>query len=266
MKIAVVMTGQLRTFNMLKDLHMNTIISQYDSDVFLGIDSTNCWQTANENSNSDTSEKLIAEAQGFFKPVDLFISKGLDLSNIEPKVCPQLFGQYHIVKNTYKLLKKYIAKTNTQYDLIIRLRYDQLLFSEDVPYPDSLERNISSNKNTTIYNKSNQKLLSEYSKGKKFTFEKLNNNEIYVFGFGQFPNSDYQYANDQFFYHNESLIDDIYKFYDYLPDLMNEALKVRKKPYEGFIENLFHTYITQHCNKKLVKSNIHGVFVRDKNI
>lgn len=266
MRIAVLMTGQLRTFRMLKDLHYNTIISPYDADVFLGIDSVNQLQTANENSSNNTNEGYIQEAKDFFNPINSYISQGVDLSSIEPKVCPQLFGQYHLVKNTYKLLKDYIKKTKIKYDLILRLRYDQLLFSKDVPYLDSLARKISDNKNTTIYNESNQKLLSEYSQGKKFIFEKLNNDEIYVFGFGQFPNSDYQYANDQFFYHNESLIDDIYKFYDCLPDLMNKALSVRKKPYGGFIENLFHTHITEYCNKKFLKSNIHGVFVRDKNI
>jgi hypothetical protein len=266
MKIAVLMTGQLRSFTMLKDLHYNTIISQYDTDVFLGIDSSNQLQTANENSSHNTNKNYIQEAQDFFNPIKSHISQGVDLSSIEPKVCPQLFGQYYLVKNTYKLLKDHIEDTNAKYDLILRLRYDQLLFSEDVPYLDLLARKIPYNKNTTIYNESNQKLLSEYSQGKKFKFEKLNDNELYVFGFGQFPNSDYQYANDQFFYHTESLIDDIYKFYDYLPELMNKALKERKKPYGGFIENLFHTYITEYCNKKLRKSNIHGVFVRDKNI
>ena len=34
MKVAVLLTGQLRTFEMVKHLHMNALISKYNADVF----------------------------------------------------------------------------------------------------------------------------------------------------------------------------------------------------------------------------------------
>ena len=41
MTIAILLTGQLRTFEMVKYLHMNSLIKQYNADVFLGIDVSN---------------------------------------------------------------------------------------------------------------------------------------------------------------------------------------------------------------------------------
>ena len=65
MKIAILLTGQLRTFEMVKYLHMNSLIKQYDADVFLGIDVSNTLQCANKNSTSQTNLQYVNNATFF---------------------------------------------------------------------------------------------------------------------------------------------------------------------------------------------------------
>lgn len=54
MKVVVLLTGQLRTFEMVKYLHMNTLILKYNADVFLRIDICNKYQCEYKNSTDAT--------------------------------------------------------------------------------------------------------------------------------------------------------------------------------------------------------------------
>ena len=69
MKVAVLLTGQLRTFEMIKYLHMNALIKQYNADVFLGIDISNKLQVEYQNSIVDTEEQYVVNAINFFKTI-----------------------------------------------------------------------------------------------------------------------------------------------------------------------------------------------------
>ena len=132
MKVAVLLTGQLRTFEMVKYLHMNALIKQYNADVFLGIDINNKLQVEYRNSTVDTEEQLVINAINFFKPIDTFVLNDFSLEGV-PNNDIMRFRQYYLVKNTYKNLKTHIDNNNIKYDLIIRLRFDQYIFSTEVP-------------------------------------------------------------------------------------------------------------------------------------
>ena len=126
MKIALLLTGQLRTVDMVKFLHMNSIIKQYDTDVFLGIDLNNSKQCEYKNNTSDTTLEKANQVISFFNPKSYFIchdyssefKKILDsnhdtLDNINHIVEPHymlLFEQYYVVKETYNLLIEHINK------------------------------------------------------------------------------------------------------------------------------------------------------------
>lgn len=75
---------------------------------------------------------------------------------------------------------------------------------------------------TILYNESNIRLLDELTKDKKIFFEEVLDNTIYLLGFGSF--SHYKYANDQFFYHNSTLLNYIFNFYDNNYRLKNRIL------------------------------------------
>ena len=254
MRVAILLTGQLRTFEMLKYLHMNSLISKYNADCFLGIDSCNLLQCLNQNSKTPTQQFEVDNAVKFFKPIDTFVLNEFDF--YKGKFYSLLFRQYYVVKKTYEMLKKYSDNKNIKYDLIIRLRFDQFIYSNEVPIlPQLWNKDLS----TVLYNQDNINALKKYSLDKKFTFEEINNNTIYVFGFGDFKH--YKYANDQFFYHNHCLLEKMMNFYDNIFDIMNYCNENKIGNNGALIECIFYLYITKN-NIILKRSNISGIFIR----
>lgn len=250
MKVALLLTGQLRTVEMLKHFHLNTLILPYDADVFLGIDLNNMKQCKYKNSTDQTTLEEANKTIDFFKPINSFI-----LDDINP--CQLLLRQYYVVKKTYEMLKIYSDKNNIKYDLIIRLRFDQLIFSKEIPIQNKM---WDEELKTILYNQENINILKNYSINKKFIFEEINDNTIYVFGFGDFKH--YKYANDQFFYHNHTLLEKMMNFYDNI-DYIMKYCNTQKIGNEGAsIECTFYLYITQFNNIIIKKSNICGVFIR----
>jgi hypothetical protein len=256
MKVAVLLTGQLRTFEMLKDLHMNALIKQYNADVFLGIDVNNTLQVAYKNSTAPTCQELVSNAIAFYNPIDTFI---LDTFSIEGVTYnnSRRFRQYYVVKNMYKMLKTHMDNHNIKYDLIIRLRFDQYIFSKEVPLePTVWNKELQS----VLYNQTNIDILKKSSLDKKFIFEEINDNNLYVLGFGDYKH--YKYANDQFFYHNHSLLDKMFEFYDNMLDTMNYCIKNNIGNKGCMTECIFYTYVTNN-NINFKCSNIKGIFIRE---
>lgn len=251
MRVAVLLTGQLRTFEMLKYLHMNALIRPYNADVFMGIDVNNKLQVEYKNSTDDTPQQHVINAINFFKPIDTFILDEFTLQGV-PNNDIRRFRQYYVVKNLYKMLKTYSEDNNIKYDLIIRLRYDQLIFSDEVPLAIDLKN--------FLYNQKNTDIIKNYSSDKKFIFDEIKDNTLYVFGFGDF--SHYKYANDQFFYHNHSLLEKMYQFYDNMLDIMKDCLKKEIGNKGCMTECIFYTYVT---NNDIIfkRSNISGCFIRE---
>ena len=101
-KIAILLTGQLRTVNLVKYLHMNTLISKYNADVFMGVDIDNSLQSENKNSKNTTSLKDVQEVINFFKPVDYFIMKNFNDEFIKlEKNCNFSLSCYKILFQQY---------------------------------------------------------------------------------------------------------------------------------------------------------------------
>lgn len=265
MKVAVLLTGQLRTFEMVKYLHMNALISKYNADVFLGIDICNKYQCEYKNSEKQTDTQAVKNAISFFNPIDTFILDDFtdELKKIKKSKSKfqLLLRQYYVVKNTYKLLINHIINnTDQKYDLIIRLRFDQFMFSDDVPIsPDLYDNKL----NTILYNKNNIEILDSYTKDKQFLFDEVNDNTIYVLGFGDFKH--YKYANDQFFYHNQSILFKMFEFYDNILPIMKYCNKNKIGNDGALIECIFYLYIMQFNNINLKRSNISGFFIREVN-
>ena len=281
MKIALLLTGQLRTVDMVKFLHMNSIIKKYDTDVFLGIDLNNSKQCEYKNTTSNTSLEKANQVVSFFNPKSYFIcddyscefkklldSKSSTLKNINNTVEHHfmlLFEQYYIVKKTYNLLIEHINKTNTKYDIVIRLRFDQFIWTDESN--DIIHLINKTINNQIIYNTENSNLLNKISENQTINFQLLDNNKnklnkknIYLLGFGDCAH--YKYANDQFWYHNSKLINVISMFYNNIYKLMYKAIKNNTGNCGCMIEHLWHTYLVNN-NINIQKGNISGVFVRE---
>ena len=258
MKVAILLTGQMRTFEMLKYLHMNSLILKYDADVFLGIDPNNKYQLFGRNSREQTGLDQIKEAVDFFKPKDTFVLDKYDY--LENSFWDHLIlRQYYVVKKTYEMLKKYSDNNNIKYDMVIRLRFDLLISSEEVPIPPKLLYNETKD---IIYNKENIEILKEYSLDKKFIFEEISDDTMYVINFGDFDN--HQYANDYFFYHTHSLIQKMIDFYDNMIPIRDYCIEKKFGTKGATMECIFYLYITHFNNINLKKINgIKGEVVRE---
>jgi hypothetical protein len=268
-KIALLLTGQLRTIDVLKYLHMNTLISKYDTDVFLGIDLDNSLQCLFKNSTIKTNDNQIKSAIEFFKPIEYYILDNFEdeFLNIQKKTkiyvkwFKLVFRQYFVVYNTYKMLKKHIEKTKTNYDIIIRLRFDQFICTDltlrkEICYTEDENMKL-------LWNDETIKKFDDFSKQKILTFNEIEDNTLYLLGYGKFQH--YNYANDQFFYHNMSLINTLLNFYENILTLYEHCLEIEIGNKGALIECIFYLYLTNN-NISLKLTHIHGFFIREKYI
>ena len=229
MKIALLLTGQLRTVDLVKYLHMHSLINKYDTDVFLSIDLNNTMQNENQNFKLETPIEKSKSVIDFFKPVDYFVLDNFnnyfdkyyesvkDVIKIDIRRFKILFAQYYIVHNAYLLLKKHINNTNTKYDLVVRLRFDHFLCtSEFEPIFKKLELR---NNGDVAYNDNNISIVKEELKQYTIPLDAVSDNEIYVLGYGTYTH--FNYVNDTFFYHNSNLIDTLLTFYTRLSEFLD---------------------------------------------
>jgi len=267
MKIALLLTGQLRTYEMAKWLHMNSLISKYDTDIFLSIDLDNSKQVEHMNKKQKSTKEEALSVVEFFNPIDYFIMEDFsdefnNIINKNKKIkninnYKGMFEQYYIVKNAYKMLINHINLTNKEYDIIIRLRFDQFLFTDE---SNILYKLNKTDTNQIIYSLENIDLLKNLSVNYKITFDEILENTIYLFGFGDFFH--YKYANDQFFYHNSKLINLIFMFYDNILELIEYCLENNIGNKGAIYETIWYQFLINN-NIIIKKSNINGIFVRE---
>jgi hypothetical protein len=72
MKIAIILSGQLRTFNLCK-WGIKSIKSQYDCDIFMGIDPNQSIQNENWNTKKVIEKNIIDDAINFVQPTQSYI-------------------------------------------------------------------------------------------------------------------------------------------------------------------------------------------------
>lgn len=290
MKIAILLTGNLRTWRLCGHIIKNCLIDQYDCDVFMSIDLDNTLQHENQNFSSDTILNEIEDAIEFYKPKKVFTGNGytdnlldkiltettycvaspspkvelknsqyyINLFSISKTIIKQkidrmsmkiIFEQYFYVKKAYELLQEYITENQTDYDKIIRLRFDQLIWSDEF-YVELQSNNVG-----VIYNDQNIEFVKNLNR--KLQMDTPLTNEIYVFGCGIYHN----YVNDQFWVHGKDLITYMKSFYDILPDIINSCSEAYPS-FGAYIEHFFALYLK---NLKIMRSCVSGVFVRLKN-
>ena len=70
MKIALLITGQLRTYKLCGNVLINTLINKYDTDVFLAIDMDNSRLNIGKNIGVMASNDEVNDVINMFKPID----------------------------------------------------------------------------------------------------------------------------------------------------------------------------------------------------
>ena len=265
MKIALLLTGQLRTVDLVKYLHFNTIISKYDTDVFLSIDMNNKYQTEFKNSTNDTNLAKANEIISFFKPVKYFISENFKnesdrLSTTEHKIFVKkyigIYAQYYIVNKAYEILKEHIEENNINYDLVIRLRFDQYIMHSNNIF-DILDKTRT---NSIIYNNKNIDIIKNNTTNIKMPFYQPIENDVYVLGFGIYTH--FNYVNDQFFYHNSEQINNFLNFYPNLNQYIDIAVNKEGNVGMCIYEHVFYHFL-KSFNFSVKKADLDSQFIRE---
>lgn len=270
MKIALLLTGNLRSFRLCNFSVNNTIVHRYDTDIFLSIDKNNMLQDANNNITEPTVDSEIQMAIDLYKPCKYYIcntyseifkihSSKLDInkaSSFMPVEKYQgIFEQYYIVQEAYKLLIEYIYDTGTQYDKIIRMRFDQVIWSQNHTLPNSIIYG-----NYILYNDYSINIIKEWTKNISIYIETPQNNELYVAGWGNINGA--QYTNDHFWIHSKELIEVMSQYYSELPNIINSVISDGTKLKGGPYFEIFFNRFLSNNNIIQRKTNIIGLFSR----
>jgi hypothetical protein len=274
MRVAILLTGQLRTNKLCRFLHKNILLDKYDVDIFMSIDKTNNIQNDYVNSTK-TSELIdIENAISFYRPVRYFINENYDneYNNLMEKMKEKgidkvtnisalrgVYQQYFVVMKAYELLINYSKENNVEYDYIIRLRFDQFIWNETEDF-FSFRNNFFDDNGNILYNNENTEKLKFLSPPLKLELDYPEDNVVTVFGFGDFHH--YKYVNDQFFIHNSKLIPVFYGFYDEILSIVDECAKTVYPDKGAHYEHIFYKFLIRH-NIEYKRSVISGVFVRE---
>ena len=268
MKIALIITGQLRTYKLCGNILKNTIIDKYDTDVFLSIDKCNTLQNDDLNYTNNSSDNDIQEVISFFSPKDVFINYDYDVIFENLKVNKTIrenrliLQQYYVVQQGYKLLINYSKTNNINYDVIIRVRFDQFIWSESSKILSKFIIRNSRGSKVIKYTPENISEINIISKNLILDINKPNSNEIYIFGYGNVQ-SKHNWINDQFWLHSMDLIHTIHNFYNNIPSIIDEILSQgfnsKNCPYFELIFGIF----LQNNNINIKKSKIIGEFCRE---
>ena len=119
MKVALLLTGQIRTNELCRHIFKKTLIEKYDVDTFLSIDTDNKLQEASLNSTEKTSYDVISNAIEYYNPVDSYVCETYDdlfkekqqlLDNNLPydKRYKMLLERYYIVYKAYEMLQLHV--------------------------------------------------------------------------------------------------------------------------------------------------------------
>lgn len=312
-KVALLLTGQLRTWNMCKIL-VDKLKQDYDIDIFLSIDANNILQHEYENDTQLTQKHEIDAVIKYFLPKDTFVSNEYSENDFIAKLLPRkkiytptsqlpnyveniicsnntnnliniknlfynvncemtqkndnlktykkIFEQYYIVYKAYELLEKYIETTSTNYDLIIRLRFDQFIWNtNNNDFEKYNFQSINNDKNKILFNEYNIARSIKFFDIIKLRLDIGKENTIQVFGGGCYKY--YAYVNDQFWCHKMDLIIKMKNFYTCMPNIINDCKNTFYPEYGCWIEHFFCKYLVEN-NIIIEKSILDGVFIRGK--
>ena len=307
MKVAVVISGQLRTWKLCKHFLKNMILDKHDCDVFLSIDTNNKTQLLYKNNRTTTEKTEISEIIDFYHPISYFINDNDNekkIDEIVDKIVDKIpigkaFGyemkeeekkciykclinqesqylkdslkindvyfksptakklgmslnrrtfylfirQYYYLGKAYELLKKHITKTGTKYDLVIRIRFDHIVWNDEFHNKELCKFDKATNQDirSIKYTEKNIQLSEILTQGKEVLLDTSEVNTIKVLGGGVIKN--YTYVNDFFWTHGHDLIDKMTLFGEELKDIMINSTKTSWPLYGAPIEHFLSVFL-----------------------
>jgi len=168
--------------------------------------------------------------------------------NINSKTFYGLIRQYYFLGKAYELLKKHITKTGTKYDLVIRTRFDHIVWNNEFHHKELYEfdkvippeRKNHAHQDIK-YTQKNIQLAETLTLGKEVLLDTSELNTIKVLGGGVIQN--YTYVNDFFWTHGHDLIDKIALFGQELKDIIINSIKTGWPIHGGGIEHFLSVFL-----------------------
>ena len=255
-KIALLLTGQLRTYDFCKHIVKSTLLDKYDVDVFLAI------------STPATAEE-VADVCEFYKPVGTYVApmpeccvdeylqlinqvdffKCASVANNSPylnssreeqmEFLKRMLQQCFILNEAYKLLQHHIQTTGIVYDLIIRFRFDHIYMSTICSsITTAFNYNASGHiicgsPGSDLYDRS-IKSMQNISRTATLILDDVKPDAIYVSGSGSSSclsgQTSRKWCNDHNFIHSHNLIQIMGSYFDALPSLLNSMFTPDEYP------------------------------------
>jgi hypothetical protein len=141
MKVAVIITGQLRDYKINCVNHLKHIIEPNDADVFVYACSRNTLHTTGDNvtqnykiTTADPVEKIEADVSEIYgkhlKGLTIDENEELDDSNFGTLgyFKKRMNNQMQNIRNGFLMAKEYSQRNNFDYDVIVRCRPDNSMF------------------------------------------------------------------------------------------------------------------------------------------
>jgi FkbM family methyltransferase len=144
MKVAIILTGHMRCWELLWPQFKSKFIDRYNPDLFVSTWSEEGWWRPNSTKGYNDAAPLFNQS----KFIELYKPKVIEVQDYKvqehylTEVSKKYSNYIHNPKNVvsmfykiargFKLLKDYVKRTNTQYDLVIRMRVD-LVFNYQTP-------------------------------------------------------------------------------------------------------------------------------------
>lgn len=155
MKVAVCYSGMLRNLLNNFDSHEKHLLSKYDCDIFLDLWDVHGFGTYEKKYDSFDSDritedqkiKIIETIKPKFYNFEEFDSMGVIFESKEKMIAPNKGDIPPYLKNVYSMFYKMkkcgesVAKTNINYDVIIKTRCD-LVYKEDIELQKPKENTI----------------------------------------------------------------------------------------------------------------------------
>jgi hypothetical protein len=302
MKIAILLTGQPRTYKLASQIHLK-LFQSYDVDYFCSIDLNNTLQHEYHNSRHESQKNDVDNICRIYKPKDVYYSSNYDKyeHHIEKKLNTQIVS-YNVdnndpipyIKPTYNACltsghSPYTVTKNQTIGLMnnCKVIFEQYYFvkkgynlifeyvkktgiSYDLIIRLRFDQYLFDDNTHKIfgnylkYNDENIQIIKDISLDHTLDLNfDLKDNEIVIFGQGLIASS-YLYANDQFWITNYQTAKIMSNFYKDLLPIINVSAQTHFPHNGGWIEHFFCLFLLN--NKMKIKTNsnqIMGIFIRE---
>lgn len=140
MKVAICFSGQLRSFDLVKNSLKENLLSQHDCDVFChfwnrydGIKYENYYNPNCEHEYGVYGKYKIEDIIDFLKPKSLCFEY--------PSINQNMKSMFYSIKKSNKLKSDYEKNNNFKYDVVIRARYD-LFYNKKIELKDVNDKEL----------------------------------------------------------------------------------------------------------------------------